>query len=82
MGFDPLQLLSKNSEVHRSSNSQNGSSLGSVSVHSFTLSYIPGSMRCDSRASFLARTLANPYLNHEPKAKVVTSKIHILYIVI
>jgi hypothetical protein len=38
-GFWPMKSLSKNLEVHRDSNSQNGSSLGSVSVHSLTLSY-------------------------------------------
>jgi hypothetical protein len=33
-----------------------------VNVHSFTLSYTPKSMRCDSWASLLARTLASPRL--------------------
>jgi hypothetical protein len=33
-------------------NSQNGSSFGSVEVQSLTFSYTPGSMRCDSRTSF------------------------------
>jgi hypothetical protein len=47
-------------------------SLGSVQVHSFTLSHTPGSMKCDSRASLLARTFASPYLGCEPKAKVAT----------
>jgi hypothetical protein len=42
MGSDPLQSFFKDSEVHRDSNSQSGSSLGSVRVHSFTLSYTPG----------------------------------------
>jgi hypothetical protein len=32
------------------------------------------SMRCDSRASLLARTLASPCLGHEPKARVVTKR--------
>ncbi len=41
-------------------------------VHSLTLSYTLESMKCDSQASFLARTLASPYLGHEPKAKVAT----------
>jgi len=66
-------LLSENLEVHRDSNSQNGSSLGSVRVlHSLTLFYTLKSMRCDSWASFLARTLASPYLGHKPKARVPT----------
>ncbi len=42
-------------------------------VHSLTLSYTLGSMRCDSQASFLARTLVNPYLGREPKARVATT---------
>jgi len=58
--------------VHRDSNSQSGSSLGSVRVHFFTLSYIPESMRCDSWASLLARNLASPCFGCEPKARVVT----------
>jgi len=44
-------------------------------VHSVALSYTFGSMKCDSRASFLARTFASPCLGHEPKAKVMTLKI-------
>jgi hypothetical protein len=34
--------------VHGDSNSQSGISLGNVWVHSLTLSYTPGSMKCDS----------------------------------
>jgi hypothetical protein len=60
-----LQSLSKVSGVHWDFNSQhNESSFGSVSVRSHTLPH--------SRAFLLARSLANPYLGHEPKAKVVT----------
>jgi hypothetical protein len=67
--FWPLQSLFEVSGVHRDSISQSGSCLGSVRVHSLTLSNIPGSMWCDSRASsclnsrasFLARTLAIPF---------------------
>ncbi len=58
--------------IHQDSNSQSGSSLGSVKVHSLTLSYIPGSMKCDFWAPFLARTLANPCFGREPKVRVVT----------
>ncbi len=36
------------------------------------LSYTPKSMRCDSRASLLARTLTSPCLGCEPKARVAT----------
>jgi len=67
-----LKFLFGASRVHQDSNSQNGNSLGSVRVHSLTLSYTPGNMRSDSRASLLARTLASPYLGHKPKAKVAT----------
>jgi hypothetical protein len=31
-------------------------------------------MKCDSRASLLARTFASPCLGHKPKARVVTQK--------
>jgi hypothetical protein len=65
------------SYVHRDSNSQSGSSLGSVRVHSFKLSYVLGSMRCDSWASLLARTFASPCLGHEPKARVATLPIQV-----
>jgi hypothetical protein len=72
MGFLPLRLLYEDLGVRWDSNSQNGSSLESVKVHSFTFSYIPKSMKCDSQAYFLARTLASPYLSREPKARVAT----------
>jgi len=49
MGFDPLQLLFENSGVNRDSNSQSGSSLGSVRVHSLTLSFTPKSMNVTPR---------------------------------
>ncbi len=68
MGFDPWNL----SPNIRDSNSQSGSSLGSVKVHSLTLSCTPRSMRCDSQDSLLARPLASLCLGREPKAKVVT----------
>jgi hypothetical protein len=32
-------------------------------------------MKCDSRASLLARTFTNPYLGRKPKAKVATPNI-------
>jgi hypothetical protein len=41
-------------------------------VHSLTLSYIHGSMKCDSQASLLARTFASPYFGREAKVKVAT----------
>jgi hypothetical protein len=67
-----LQLLSKYSGVHWDFNSQCGSLLGSVWVHSLTPSYILGSMKCDSWASLLAYTFASPCLGLELKARVVT----------
>jgi hypothetical protein len=77
MGFNPSP--SEDSGVHWDSNSQNGSSLGSVRVHSLTLSYIPRSMRCDFRVSLLARNLASPCLGREPKARVVTKTIELMF---
>jgi hypothetical protein len=67
-----LQSPSENSKVHWDSNSQNGSSLESVRVHSLTLFYTLKSMRCDFRASLLAHNLASPRLGCEPKIKVAT----------
>jgi len=52
--------------------SQSGSSLGSVRVLSLTLSCTPKSMKCDSQASLLARTLVSPCLGYKPKARVAT----------
>jgi hypothetical protein len=34
--------------------------------------HTPGSMKCDSWASFLASTFISPYLGHESKVRVVT----------
>jgi hypothetical protein len=47
----PLKSVSEVLGVHRDSISQSGSCLGSVRVHSFALSYTPGSPWCDSWAS-------------------------------
>jgi len=71
MGFDPYNCSLKIWDF----NSQNGSSFGSVRVHSLTLSYTPKSMRCDSRASLLAYTFASPYLGCEPKVRVTTTTL-------
>ncbi len=65
----------KNLEVRRDSNSQSGSSLESVGVHSLTLSYTLESMKCDSQASFLARTLTNPCFGHKPKVRVAIMEL-------
>ncbi len=45
-----MKLPSEHLEVNWDSNSQSGSSFGSVKVYSLTLSYTPRSMKCDSRA--------------------------------
>ncbi len=71
-----LQLPSKNSKVLWDSNSQSGSPLENVWIHSFTFSYTPGNMKCDSRASFLACTFASLCFSRKPKAKVMTSTNH------
>jgi hypothetical protein len=67
-----MPLLPLDSEVHWDSNTQSESSLRSVGVHYLTLSYIPKSMKCDFRASLLARTFVSLCFGHEPKDKVVT----------
>jgi len=66
-----LKSPSENSGIHWDSISQSGSSLGSVGVHSLTLSYTLGSMKCDSQASLLAHTFASICFDHKPKARVV-----------
>jgi hypothetical protein len=43
-----------------------------VRVHSHTLFCTFGSMRCDSRASLLARNLASPCFGRKLKVRVVT----------
>jgi len=63
LSFLPLQSLSEHSEVHRDSNSQGRSSLGSVRVHSLALSFTP-------ELPLLARNLVSLCLGCEPKAKV------------
>jgi hypothetical protein len=65
-------LFFENLRVHEDFNSQSGNSLGSVEVHSLTLSYTLGGMKCDSRASLLAHTFVNFCLALKPKARVVT----------
>jgi hypothetical protein len=63
-GFDLCNHSLKFWESTGTPTPNNGSSFGSVSVHSHTLPY--------SRASFLTRALASPCLGREPKAKVTT----------
>ncbi len=72
LSFWPLQLLFEHLEVHQDSNSQRGSSLGSVRVYSLTHSYTLGSMWHDYWVSLFAHNLATFCLGHEPKARVAT----------
>jgi hypothetical protein len=72
MSFDFLKLLFENLKTHWDSNSQSGSPFGSVWVHSLTLSYTPGNMKCDSRVSLSTHTFPNPCFDHEPKVRVAT----------
>jgi len=71
MNFNPYNCLLKIWESI--GNSQSGNPLKSVWVHSFTLSYTLQSMKCDTRASFLACTFASSCFDRKPKVKVVTS---------
>jgi hypothetical protein len=48
-----------------------------VRVHFFTLSYTPKSMKCDSQASLLARTLTSPCLGCEFKVRVTITTMDI-----
>jgi hypothetical protein len=50
--FWPLKLPFEDLGVHWDSHSQSGSSFRSMEVHSFTFSYTPKSMKCDSWVSF------------------------------
>jgi len=77
MGFDPCNRFSENLRVYWDSNSQSVNSLGSLRVHSLTLSCTPESMKCDSGASYLVRTFESPYLGREPKAWVVTFRVQL-----
>jgi len=76
MGFDPWNRSLKIRESIGTPTPQVGS-LKSVRVHSLTLSYTPGSIRCASRASLLARTLASPCFGREPKARVAIMMVFV-----
>jgi hypothetical protein len=75
--FDPCNGALKIQESFWDSNSQHGSSLGSVRVDSLTLSHIPGSMWCDSRASSWPAPLQPHCLGREPKARVATFYLYV-----
>jgi hypothetical protein len=70
-----MQLCFENLGAHWDSNSQHGSSLGSVRVRSLTLFPTPESMQCDSQGSLLTCNLASPCLDREPKARVVIGNV-------
>ncbi len=72
IGFWPLQSLSEHSGVHRESNSQHGSSLGSVRVLSLTPFCTLGGMRIRLSGLVLATPLQAFCLGRELKAKVAT----------
>jgi hypothetical protein len=72
MSFDPYNCFQKIWESIGTPTLKVGAHLGVVWVHSLTPFYTPGSMKCDSQASLLARTFASPYLGHAPKARVAT----------
>jgi hypothetical protein len=73
MGFDPYNFSLKIQKSIGTPTPQSGSSLGSVRIHSLTLSYTLESMKCDSRASFLAHTFVSLCFGREFKARVATS---------
>jgi hypothetical protein len=70
LSFNPCNCFMKIQKSIWDFNSQDESSFGSVRVHSLTFFCTPGSMRCDSWASFLACTFTSPCLSHEPKARL------------
>ncbi len=72
LSFDPCNCLTKMWESIETQIPKVKAPFGSVKVHSFTLSYTPGSMWCDSRTFLLAHNLANPCFGLEPNAKVTT----------
>jgi hypothetical protein len=72
MNFDPCNCPLKIQESIKTPIPKVGTHLG-MEVHSFTLSYIPRNMKCDSRASLLAHTFASFCLGCKAKAKVATS---------
>jgi hypothetical protein len=74
MSFDPCNCPSK---IQEWSSGVTFHAIGNVWVRSFTFSYTPKSMKCDSWASLLAYTFANLCLGREPKVRVVTNWAYI-----
>jgi hypothetical protein len=75
MSFDPYNYHLKIQESIWTRIPKVGVHWGVWGVHSLTLSCTPKSMKCDSRTSRLARTFASPYVGHEPKVRVGTTKL-------
>jgi hypothetical protein len=69
MSFDPCNRPLKIRKFI-GTNSQSGNSFGTVGVHSFTLSYTPGNMKCNSQASFWLAPLPTLALVTSPKLRL------------
>jgi hypothetical protein len=72
MSFDPYNNALKIQEYMWESNSQHGSSLGSVRVHSLTLFALPGACEMTLGCPFWLATFQPPCLGREPKVRVAT----------
>jgi hypothetical protein len=75
MDFDPYNQFLKFRKSVVTPTPKVGAHLGVwrfIPSQSPTLSHTLGSMECDSRASFLARTFASPCFDCEPKIRVMT----------
>jgi hypothetical protein len=70
MGFDPCNFTLKIWESIWDSNSYNGSSLGSVRVHSLTLFANPRACDVTLRSPSWLATFATPCLGRKPKVRV------------
>jgi hypothetical protein len=73
MSFEPYNRLLKVQESIGTPTPKVGAHLG-VCGFIPLVSYILGSMKCDSRVSFLACTFASLRFGHKPKARVATIK--------
>ncbi len=78
MGFDPCNGIFKIWESIWDPNSHNGSSVGSVKVHSLTLFALLRACDATLGPSSWPATLQPPYLGHGPKARVVTYNLIII----
>jgi hypothetical protein len=74
MGFDPCNRFLKIRESVGIRIPKMGVHLGlwRFNYPNFPYSQPPMSMKCDSRASFLAHTFVSPFFGREPKARVTT----------